>query len=171
MSNPAQTSSPDPLARLLQKNQFVGWLGAADFSRALVLTSDVWKAQAHGVPHNCFLLAAAVAAPEEILLLRVTGSAETPADAELQAKLEKLKARAPASGGELTVEEFQFGLLQCRVLGTFYLQEGKLRLGSDVENYAQAAGLAVYRPEGVALEAIVNYLSPARIAAAQEEAD
>ena len=170
MSNPAQTSSPDPLARLLQKNQFVGWLGAADFSRALVLTSDVWKAQAHGVPHNCFLLAAAVAAPEEILLLRVTGSIETPADAELRAKLEKLKAQAPASGGALTVEEFQFGLLQCRVLGTFYLQEGKLRLGSDVENYAQAAGLVVYRPEGSALEAIVNYLSPARIAAAQEEA-
>ena len=86
MSNPAQTSS-DPLARLIQKNQFVGWLGAADFSRALVLTSDVWKAQARGVPHNCFLLAASA---EEILLLRVTGSAEPPTDAELQSKLEKL---------------------------------------------------------------------------------
>ena len=99
MPNTAQTVSSDPLARLLQKNQFVGWLGAADFARALVLTSDVWKAQARGVPHNCFLLAAAVEAPEEILLLRVTGSAETPADAELQSKLEKLKSRAPASGG------------------------------------------------------------------------
>ena len=170
MPNTAQTVSSDPLARLLQKNQFVGWLGAADFARALVLTSDVWKAQARGVPQNCFLLAAAVTAPEEILLLRVTGSAETPADAELQSKLEKLKSRAPVSGGELTVEEFQFGLLQCRVLGTFYLQDGKLRLGSDVENFAQAAGLAVYRPDGAALEAIVNYLSPARIAAAEEEA-
>ncbi len=167
MPNAPQTISPDPLARLIQKNQFVGWLGAADFTRALVLTSDVWKAQARGVPHNCFLLAAAA---EEILLLRVTGSAETPADAELQSKLEKLKSRAPASGGGLTVEEFQFGLLRCRVLGTFYLQDGRLRLGSDVENYAQAAGLAVYRPDGAALEAIVNYLSPARIAAAEEEA-
>jgi len=132
MSNPAQTTS-NPLSRLIQKNQFVGWLGAADFTRALVLTSDVWKAQARGVPHNCFLLAAA---EEEILLLRVTGSAEAPADVELQAKLEKLKSCAPASGGELTVEEFQFGLLQCRVLGTFYLADGKLRLGSDVENFA-----------------------------------
>ena len=42
MSNPAQTSSPDPLARLIQKNQFVGWLGAADFSRALVRTNDAF---------------------------------------------------------------------------------------------------------------------------------
>jgi hypothetical protein len=171
MPNTTPTGSPDLLAGLLQKQQFVGWLGAADFTRALVLTSDVWKVQAKGVPHNCFLLAAAEGqALEEILLLRVAGSAETPAEPELQAKLEKLKARAPAGGGDLTVEEFQFGLLNCRVLGTFYLQEGRLRLGSDVENYAQAAGLAVYRPEGAALEAIVNYLSPARSAAAAEEA-
>jgi len=171
MSNPALSLVPDPLARLIQIKQFVGWLGATDFTQALVLTSDVWKTRARGVPHNCFLLAAAEGpGPEEVLLLRVTGSAGSPADAELQAKLEQLKARAPASGGELTVEEYQFGLLQCRVLGTFYLQDGRLRLGSDVENYAQAAGLAVYRPEGQALEAIVNYLSPARIAAAEEEA-
>ncbi len=171
MSNPAPTSSPDPLARLIQPAQFVGWLGAVDYQHALVLTSDVWKAQAKGVPHNCFLLAAVEGqAPEEILLLRVSGAAETPADGELQAKLEKLKGRSPASGGELTVAEFQFGLLQCRLLGTFYLQDARLRLGSDLENFAQAAGLAVYRPEGAALEAIVNYLSPARIAAAEEEA-
>jgi hypothetical protein len=171
MSNTAPTSSSDPLARLIQKPQFVGWLGQMDFERALVLTSDVWKMRARGVPHNCFLLAAADgAAPEEILLLRVSGSAEPPADAELRSKLEKLRGRAPASGGELTVEEFQFGLLQCRVLGTFYLQDGRLRLGSDVENFPQAAGLAVYRPDGAALEAIVNYISPARVAAAEEEA-
>jgi Helicase HerA, central domain len=70
----------------------------------------------------------------------------------------------------VTVEEFQFGLLRCRVLGTFYLHDGKLRLGSDAENFSQAAGLAVYRPEGAALETIVNYISPARVAAAEEEA-
>jgi hypothetical protein len=171
MSNPTQTLSLDPLVRLIQPSQFVGWLGAVDFAHALVLTSDVWKAQAKGVPHNCFLLATAAGqSPEEILLLRVAGSAAVPTDGELLAKLEKLKSRAPASGCELTVEEFQFGLLQCRTLGTFYLQADRLRLGSDVENYAQAAGLAVYRPEGAALEAIVNYLSPSRIAAAEDEA-
>ena len=171
MPNPAPTVATDPLARLIQPLQFVGWLGAADFAHALVLTSDVWKTQAKGVPHNCFLLAVAAGqTPEEILLLRVTGSAVPPAEAELQAKLEKLKARTPASGGALSVEEFQFGLLRCRVLGTFYVSDGRLRLGSDLENYDAAAGLAVYRPEGAALEAVVNYLSPARMAAAEEEA-
>jgi hypothetical protein len=172
MPNSTQNSAPDALLQLVQPNQFVGWLGTADYTRALVLTSDVWKTRAKGVPHNCFLLAAADGgtAVEEIMLLRVSGSAEVPADAELQVKLDKLKSRAPAGGGGQTVEEFQFGLLQCRVLGTFYLQDGKLRLGSDVENFAQAAGLAVYRPEGAALAAIVNYISPSRAAAAEEEA-
>ena len=99
MPNTIPTGSPDLLAGLIQKQQFVGWLGAADFTRALVLTSDVWKAQAKGVPHNCFLLAAAEGqALEEILLLRVAGSAETPAEPELQAKLEKLKARRRLQG-------------------------------------------------------------------------
>jgi len=173
MPNTTQNAAPDPLLRLVQPNQFIGWLGTADYTRALVLTSDVWKTRAKGVPHNCFLLAAVDGgtAVEEIMLLRVSGAAAVPADAELQVKLDKLKSRTPAGGsGELTVEEFQFGLLQCRVLGTFYLQDGKLRLGSDVENFAQAAGLAVYRPEGAALAAIVNYISPARAAAAEEEA-
>ena len=172
MPNSTQNPAPDALLQLVQPNQFVGWLGTADYTRALVLTSDVWKTRAKGVPHNCFLLAAADGgtAVEEIMLLRVSGSAEVPADAELQVKLDKLKSRAPAGGGGQTVEEFQFGLLQCRVLGTFYLQDGKLRLGSDVENFAQAAGLAVYRPEGAALAAIVNYISPSRAAAAEEEA-
>ena len=172
MPNSTQNPAPDALLQLVQPNQFVGWLGTADYTRALVLTSDVWKTRAKGVPHNCFLLAAADGgtAVEEIMLLRVSGSAEVPADAELQVKLDKLKSRAPAGGGGQTVEEFQFGLLQCRVLGTFYLQDGKLRVGCDVENFAQAAGLAVYRPEGAALAAIVNYISPSRAAAAEEEA-
>jgi len=165
----------DPLLGLIQKHQFIGWLCAIDFERALVLTSDVWKAQAHGVPHNCFLLAAAVEAgrgPGEIFLLRVTGSADHPVtDAALLAKLEALKGRSSLNAAETPEpDESQFGRLQCRVLGTFYLQDGRLRLGSDVENYSTAAGLAVFRPVGSALEAIVNYISPARVAAAQEEA-
>ena len=173
MSQNTSTPSSDLLGRLLQKQQFVGWLGQMDFQCALVLANDEWKLRAGGVPMNCFLLAAAPAleTPEEILLLRVSGSAPPPsADTELHAKLDKLKMQPPVSGGEIPAAGFQFGLLQCRVLGAFYLQDGRLRLGSDVENYLQAAGLAVYRPEGAALAAIVNYISPARVAAAEEEA-
>jgi len=179
MSNIPQTSPADPLAQLIQKNQFVGWLCRVDYATALVLTRDDWKAHAHGVPQNCFLLAAAADAQKsvgEILLLRVTGAASLPAnDAVAGLKVEKLKQRPAesADGGaftDLAAEQFQLGGLQCRVLGTFYLANGQLRLGSDVESYTHAAGLAVYRPEGAALAAIVNYVSPERLASSREEA-
>ena len=48
--------------------------------------------------------------------------------------------------------------------------DGQLRLGSDVESFTSVAGQAVYRPEGPALETIVNYVSPERLASSHEEA-
>jgi hypothetical protein len=170
----------DPLAALIQADQFIGWTCRLDYEKAVVLTSDVWKAKARGVPHNCFLLARPpgggqdAAALEEIILLRVAGPAPLPMDDELlRAKIQELKARpspagdpAPASGGP----DFQFGGLECRILGTFFLQDGMLRLGSDIESYLHGPRLEVYRPTGAALEAVVNYISPERAAAAREEA-
>ncbi len=175
------TSSSDALAALIQPGQFIGWTCQLDYEKAVVLTSDHWKARAQGVPHNCFLLAAPDAGgqegalPEEIILLRVTGSTALPLDdALLQAKVQQLKVRefpaAAAGPATIGLPEFQFGGLECRILGTFYLQEGHLRLGSDIESYFQAPHLEVYRPTGAALEAIVNYVSPERVAAAREEA-
>lgn len=167
-------NAPETLAALIQPGQFVGWTCQLDYENAVVLTNDLWKTQARGVPHNCFLLAAPAdpdQAIEEIILLRVTGSAALPSDNEtLRAKIQALKSRRSTSAPAPAVEDFQFGALGCRVLGTFYLHEGQLRLGSDLESYLHAAPLAVYRPMGGALEAIVNYVSPERAAAAREEA-
>ncbi len=179
-TTPVQNS----LAALIQEGQFIGWTCQLDYEKAVVLTCDLWKARARGVPHNCFLLAApagfsqeatAEKTPDEIILHRVTGSAPLPAEDEtLQSKIRNLKARqfppgetepAAVAGGD-----FQFGGLGCRILGTFYLQDGKLRLGSDIESYFHAPHLEVYRPTGTALEAVVNYISPERAAAAREEA-
>jgi hypothetical protein len=177
-----QNSAPSPLAALIQPGQFIGWTCRLDYEQAVVFTSDLWKARARGVPHNCFLLApafdarpAASADPGEVILLRVTGAAPLPLEDEvLQARIRQLKTQpapsaetAPAGGPD---NDFQFGGLGCRILGTFYLQDGQLRLGSDIESYFQAPQLAVYRPTGPALEAIVNYISPERAAAAREEA-
>jgi len=167
----------DSLAALIQPAQFVGWTCQLDYEKAVVLTSDHWKSRARGVPHNCFLLAAA--APDqslgEIILLRVSGAAPLPLDDEnLRAKIRDLKSRpfppAETPSDVAAPEDFQFGGLACRVLGTFYWQDGQLRLGSDIESYLHAPHLEVYRPTGAALEAIVNYVSPERAAAAREEA-
>jgi len=172
-----ETAAETP-ARLIQENQFVGWVYQLDYESALVLTHDAWKAQAKGVPQNCFLLAAPTGpekAAGEIVLLRVTGAVALPLnDPVAQAKIESCKNRRPGPDanqiGVTAPEEFHFGGLRCRVLGTFYWRDGKLRLGSDLESFASAAQLEVFRPTGAALEMIVNYISPERAAAAAEEA-
>lgn len=147
-----------------------------DFEHAVVLTRDDLKIRAKGVPLHCFLLATAFSPQspgrnEEIILLRVTGGATLPQDEELlRRKTESLKARNDASAITAMPTEFLFGALRCRILGTFYLQASQLRLGSDLENFSSAAELNVYRPSGVALTRIVNYVSAERAAAAAAEA-
>ena len=160
---------------LIQESQFVGWVYQMDYEQALILTHDAWKLRAKGVPLNCFLVASAGSkktdATREILLLRVTGAVALPLDDKAaQAKIEACQGRAADQAADATNDEFQFGGLKCRVLGTFYERDGRLRLGSDIESYASAAQLAVYRPIGAALEMIVNYISPERATAAEEEA-
>jgi len=167
-----------PLAPLIQENQFIGWTCRLDYEHATVLTSDDLKAKAKGVPLHCFLLATNFnpkkpdAKTDEVILLRVTGSAPLPQDAELLSrKAELLKNRElKISSEETPRNEFQFGGLLCRILGTFFVKDGRLRLGSDIESYSNATELEVYRPSGRALELIVNYISPERAAAAEAEA-
>src|SRR4029077_11509660 len=184
MKNINEMLEKDPLAQLVQEDQFIGWTFRMDYETAVVLTNDLWKSRAKGVPHNCFLLATALdpkklteakEAIREVVLLRVVGSASLPMDDKMiQAKIENLKDRtsSAASGDldDLTKGELQFGGLECRILGTFYSHGGELRLGSDIESYFNAAQLNVYRPKGEALGTIVNFVSPERVAAARDEA-
>jgi hypothetical protein len=64
-----------------------------------------------------------------------------------------------------------FAGVQCRIIGTFFLEENpqnseaplNLKFGSDISNYYPNRGLKVYKPNGKALEMIVNYSDPANI--------
>jgi hypothetical protein len=185
LHNIGQILHADPLVRLVQPDNFVGWVFGIDYDRALVMTNDLWKARALGVPQNCFLVAATFdpdqfqsVAPEdrEVLLFRVLGSAKLPQDDDLvRTKIDFYQHQESSYGGtrdydDITLNQMQFGGLECRVLGTFYTQEGALWLGSDLESYAAAARLNVYRPRGEALGLIVNYLDPMRRQAALAEA-
>ena len=168
----------DPLGQLIQEDQFVGWVFQIDYESATVITNDVRKSQASGIPRNCFLLATSVVPGEpagEAILLRVMGSAPLPVEDKLIGlKIADLKNRAVKAIGQemdnLTKSEIQFGGIACRILGTFYNQNGTLRLGADIESYLNAAELRVYCPKAAALETIINYISPERALATAEEA-
>lgn len=187
MQNINQILQSDPLVSLVQKENFVGWVFAIDYDTARVMTNDLWKANALGVPHNCFLVAATFnpdefakvpAEEREVILLRVVGSAKLPQDDDLvRTKIDHFQQQTgvydgsgPRDYDDITRNQIQFGGLECRVLGTFYMMEGELWLGSDLESFATAARLNVYRPRGAALQMIVNHVDPTRRKKAVEEA-
>lgn len=187
MQNVQQLLQSDPLVKLLQKENFVGWIYSIDYDSARVMTNDLWKANALGVPHNCFLLAASFNPDEfasvpvvdrEVILLRVIGTCGLPQDDDLvRTKVDHFQSRTgifiengQKDFDDLTLNQIQFGGLECRVLGTFYTKDGQLFLGSDLESFSTATRLSVYRPRGAALELVANHVDPLRRKSALEEA-
>jgi len=181
-------ANDNPLVNLIQKDNFVGWTFSIDYEYALVMTNDLWKAEALGIPHNCFLVATTIDPEEftqtpeedkEVILLRVLGSTKLPQDDDLvRTKIDFFQQRESVFGNDndremddLTQNQLQFGGLKCRVLGTFYFHEDELWLGSDIESFATASRFNVYRPHGDSLETIVNYVDPIRKNAAKEAAE
>jgi hypothetical protein len=178
MQNINQILRNDSLPKLIQTDNFVGWTYFIDYEYALVMTNDLWKYKALGIPHNCFLIATAfnpenmANTPEEdreIILLRVVSSSKLPQDDDLvKAKIQFFQERKEIFPNntrdidDITLNQLQFGGLKCRVLGTFFTSGDELWLGSDLESFATAARLNVYCPHGKALSTIVNYVDPIR---------
>ena len=185
MQNISQILQSDPLAKLIQKENFVGWSYYIDYEKALVMTNDLWKHKSLGVPHNCFLFAASfdpdnytntASEEKEVVLLRVIGSCKLPQDDDLvRTRVDHFQQKTHAFDSrdydEITLNQMQFGGLDCRVLGTFYVAGGVLKLGSDLESFASASKLKIYRPRKDALETIVNYVDPQRKQKSLEEAE
>jgi hypothetical protein len=165
---------------LLKNAALVGGIYTMGYNECLVLTNDLWKRQAGGVPQHCFLLATAITpgtAPEpddeEVILLRVIGPAALPAEAELvHVRAEAMRemvitrgeeeaATSPAILDVLTRNEIQFSALKAKILGTFFDTEIRgrplLTFGSDVETFYSSSRYKVYKPHGQSLANIASY--------------
>ena len=179
----AELVKKNPLVQLVQADNSVGWCYRMTYDRAYIMVNDLWKAEVQGVPHNCFLVATAFNPEEfnkatqdekEVILLRVTGAAKLPQDDDLiEAKIDYFQQHRSQVDEErdyddITRNKMQFHGLECRILGTFYVREKELWMGSDIESFSSATRLNVYRPRGKALETIVNYVDPIRRQAARE---
>ena len=175
-----QIQQSHPLAQLTQKDNFVGWVYSIDYQSALVVTNDDWKYKVKGIPHNAFLVATSFdpdefsATPEsdrEVILLRVVGSCKLPQDDDMiRTKIDNFQNQTNAylddaskDFDSITKNKIQFGGLNCRVLGTFYMKDNVLNLGSDIESFSVSMRLNVFIPKTNALETIVNYVDPMRL--------
>lgn len=181
----------NPLAKLLDNHKIahVGYVYAMSFTDAFVLTNDAWKERVAGIPHNSFLVASGfdpenmTSAHEfdrEVVLLRVLEPVVLPSDRDLvRTVIEHNQRRTEAEvfatdihdgHDPVTHNELQFGAIRCRILGTFFMEDGNLRLGSDLENYMTCTRLRVFKPSAKALETIINHVNPEIVAKGMEEA-
>jgi hypothetical protein len=156
----------DAKSGTLKTGQFVGRPFYLDYTSLHLLVADAWKHQAQGIPQSAFLLAYYENEKGicEALLLRVLEPCSLPTDIDvISSMIEYYKdgLQTSGSGSQLdsfTRYEFSFSGLRCRVLGTFYKdQGGQLRFGADVENFYSAHHYQVVKPAPEVLELIVNY--------------
>lgn len=170
----------DKLCKLIQKENFIGWIYSLDYDNALVVTNDAWKNRVKGIPHNSFLVASSFSPDNyadtdvierEVILLRVTGTCKLPQDDDaIRTKIDNYQNQTGAypqgDDGEfdaITRNKLQFGGLTCRVLGTFYMKNNELNLGSDIESFSMSLRMGVYIPKREALRTIVNFVDPIRL--------
>ena len=173
------------LIDLVQDDNFIGWIYSINYEKALVISNDEWKYKVQGIPHNSFLVATSFdpkkfndisEEDKQVILLRVNGSAKLPQDDEMiKTKIDGFqKAKSTFDDGQeeydvYTKSRMQFSGIDCRVLGTFYVKNEDLVLGSDIETFYSSLKLNVYMPKSKALEKIVNYVDPIRKNGAKAE--
>lgn len=161
----------------------IGAIYQLDYHQAIVLTHDKWKFNAGGIAQHSFLLATAQdpnnpqTDDDEVLLLRVEGTASLSMEADLHAVREESLRTAlsnnadpsPSSVLDVKLDPFtenrvSFTGLRCRILGTFYEDDvdGQkvLEFGADVDNFYATSSYRVLKPIGKGLSTIASYLKP-----------
>lgn len=170
-----------PLTALINKNCLpVGGVFRLDYDSAIVLTDDFKKHEAGGVPRGGFLLAAAgentasgfLLEDQEVILLRVRGTAPLPNESELiQTRLAVVRDAGTSGVGfddvtdVLTRNELQQSAFDCEVLGTFYTEtdarDARVEYGADIDNVVVSARYQVFLPSTEVLSWLASYPEPA----------
>lgn len=174
--------------KIIQKEQYVGDLFSINYETAKILIHNYHRHRVGGIPSLSFLIATRVNPDSEetidywredasIILLRVMDSTTLPSDVEAErirvetaerVSGETTKAWDKDAMDAQTKNLLDFAGVECRIIGTFYLEDDPnnseapltVKFGSDISNYYPNRGLKIYKPNGKALEEIVNYCDP-----------
>lgn len=149
---------------------FVGRPFYLDYEKAFVLVADAWKNKAKGIPQGSFLLAYYENETDvsEALLLRALKPTTLPTDNDIiSSMIEYYKDNLRTAGANAQLDsftryEFSFSGLECRILGTFFVENSEdgsrtVRFGADVENFYSAHNYSVVKPSTEVLERLVNF--------------
>lgn len=183
--------------KLIQVEEYVGDLYSINYETGRIIIHDFYREKVGGIPSLCFLIATRIdpnssgvdfkTEDASFILLRVMDAAPLPQDKEAERIRVETAQRIsgetvkhwddPSSMDLRTKNLLGFAGVECRIIGTFYLEENgtngeaplNLKFGSDISNYYPNRGLKVYKPNGKALELIVNYSDPSNIQAHSEK--
>jgi hypothetical protein len=178
--------------KLIQKSEYVGELFSINYENAKVQIHDNERQKVGGIPSLCFLIATRVnpdiddidfrSEDSSFILLRVMDAAQLPNSSE--AERIRVETAQRVSGdtdshwdGDGIMDTktrvyLGYAGVQCRIIGTFYLDESivnnrngglHLKFGSDLSNFYPNRGLKVYKPNGNALKLMVNYTDPSNL--------
>jgi hypothetical protein len=179
-----QSITKHTVINLVQPEQYVGEVVNLSYNEAKIQINDAYRKKVGGIPAQCFLIATRINPNEDtneslfmeedfsVILLRVVDSAQLPGDMD---KERILVENAELSHGldshwdnriqdPATKNMMSFGAVQCRVVGTFYMDKKSaqaenfdLCFGNDLSNFYPNRALKVYKPSAQALSAIVNF--------------
>ena len=189
IANNKKAETKQWIQELLQQGQLVGDLYSINYETAKVIVHDTFRHNVGGIPSLSFLIATRLDPANcdnidykdedtSFILLRVMDSTTLPQDVEAE-KIRVETAQRVSGDSSKNYDDnstmdyrtrnlLSFAGVQCRIIGTFYLDDNvsnpngklQLRFGSDISNYYPNHGLKVYKPNGTALEKIINYIDP-----------
>lgn len=192
-----KTETKQQFQKLIQTEQYIGDLYSINYETARVIVHDFHRQKVGGIPSLCFLIATRVdpnsdsidfkGEDSSFVLLRVMDAASLPQDKEAERirveTAQRISGETEKNWDEKGAMDLRtrnllgFAGVQCRIIGTFYLEENQsnsesplnLKFGSDISNYYPNRGLKVYKPNSSALEAIVNYCDPSTLSSHLEK--
>ena len=177
--------------RMIQPDKYVGELYSINYETAKVIIHNYHRQKVGGISSLSFLIATRINPDDgstidyrkedsSIILLRVMDSTSLPQDVEAERIRVETAERVSGDNDKQwdidamdarTKNYFDFAGVQCRIIGTFFLDDNPngldaplvLKFGSDISNYYPNRGLKVYKPTDEALKTIINYCDPNNI--------
>ena len=182
--NELSTFTDEWFRKLIQQEQYVGDVYSISYETALILIHDHYRREVGGIPSLSFLIATRIRPNQEkidytledssIILLRVMDAVSLPSSDEAERirveSAQRVSGETDSHWDDSAAMDAQthhllsFAGVECRVIGTFFLDDDPhnsshlvTRFGSDLSNYYPNQGLTVYKPNEDALKEIVNY--------------
>lgn len=154
----------------LDGDRLLGLLLKLDFEESHFVTCDPWKRNCGGVPRGSFILFRVdprAVDPEDrafcdrLILARVTNSAPTPVEANVQQTLFQIH-KLQAQLDPLTHQDLQWGALKASIVGTFFDYRGegdgplRIGFGNDVDTFFSPFAYVAYMPTDEDLATLIN---------------